>query len=39
MFDDDYEANLQALSDSPMSAGFWKLNFFFRNELICCRIC
>lgn len=28
MFDDDYEANLQALSDSPMSAGFWKLKIF-----------
>lgn len=39
MFDDDYEANLQALSDSPMSAGFLDSEIFFRNELICCRIC
>jgi len=30
MFADDYEANLQALSDSPMSAGFLGSEIFFR---------
>jgi len=29
MFDDDYEANLGVPGDSPMSAGFEKVFFFF----------